>query len=186
MLGSGRGGCTAAGTGSVSTSIPVPTAEAAVAVVPSAVPTVTSGEEEAAGGGSRRRMRSSLWRRQPREEPSLRSARPSRRVVTSRSSSMGVGGRRRVRSLMGCAVRGKGTTVGDGGDGLAARSKLKPKTTRDPNDDSSSTEDDTTRHPEKTSETFDQHAIAPLPDLFACSNKNLRLRASCASTPCQM
>ena len=99
---------------------------------------------------------------------------------------MGVGGRRRVRSLMGCAVRGKGTTVGDGGDGLAARSKLKPKTTRDPNDDSSSTEDDTTRHPEKTSETFDQHAIAPLPDLFACSNKNLRLRASCASTPCQM
>ena len=27
--------------------------------------------------------------------------------------------RRRVRSLMGCAGRGKGTTVGDGGDGLA-------------------------------------------------------------------
>ena len=36
---------------------------------------------------------------------------------------MGVGSRRRVvGSLMGCAGRGKGTTVGDGGDGLA-RSK---------------------------------------------------------------
>ena len=35
---------------------------------------------------------------------------------------MGVGGRRRARSLMGCVVRGKGTTVGDGVGGLA-RSK---------------------------------------------------------------
>ena len=35
------------------------------------------------------------------------------------SSSMGVGGRHRVRSLMGSAIHGKGTTVGDGGDGLA-------------------------------------------------------------------
>ena len=42
------GGAVAAGTGSVPTSIPVPAAEAADAVGPSAVPTVISGEEEAA------------------------------------------------------------------------------------------------------------------------------------------
>ena len=42
------------------------------------------------------------------------------RVAAKTSSSMGVGSRRRVvGSLMGCAGRGKGTTVGDGGGGLA-------------------------------------------------------------------
>ena len=35
------------------------------------------------------------------------------------SSATVIGGRRRVRTLMGIATRGKGTTVGDGGDGLA-------------------------------------------------------------------
>ena len=42
------GGAVVVGTGSVSTSMPVSAAEAAVAVAPAAVPTVTSGEEEAA------------------------------------------------------------------------------------------------------------------------------------------
>ena len=44
------------------------------------------------------------------------------RVVASASFLTEVGGGRRVRPLMGSAVSGKGTTVGDGGDGLA-RSK---------------------------------------------------------------
>ena len=48
---------------------------------------------------------------------------PGGRVVASMSSATGIGGRRRVRTLMGIATRGKGTTVGDGGDGLARRSK---------------------------------------------------------------
>ena len=42
------GGATVVGTGSALTSMPVSAAEAAVAVAPAAVPTVTSGEEEAA------------------------------------------------------------------------------------------------------------------------------------------
>ena len=41
------------------------------------------------------------------------------RVAANTNSSMGIGSRRRIRPLMGCAGRGKGTTVGDGGDGLA-------------------------------------------------------------------
>ena len=45
---SAEGGAVTVGTGSVSIPITVPTAEAAVAVVPAAVPTVTSGERETA------------------------------------------------------------------------------------------------------------------------------------------
>ena len=41
------------------------------------------------------------------------------RSATNMSSSMGVGSRGRVSIPMGCACRGKGATVGDGGDGLA-------------------------------------------------------------------
>ena len=44
------------GTGSVSTSLLVPVAEAAVAEAPSVVPTVTAGKEEAASSAARRRM----------------------------------------------------------------------------------------------------------------------------------
>ena len=38
------------------------------------------------------------------------------RAAASTGSSMGVGIRRWVGSLMGCAVRGERTSVGDGGD----------------------------------------------------------------------
>ena len=97
--------------------VAVSAAEAATAVAPSAVPTVTLGEQEAArvvaadavvavassaAGGV-------MTERWEAELP----------LTASTSSSTGVGSRRRVGSLMGCAGRGKGTAVGDGGDGLA-------------------------------------------------------------------